>query len=269
MRSRALPSKLAAVTLENKIDNLASSVELIDWYLESSMGKHCSCVGISFAPNLQTLEQGLKASAYCAVSSSDIDPSVFMQQQYDSLLWDYDLPSYAGKAQDNVGYYLLAQHSVEMENQVKHALSLLGDAGLGSEKIRKLLLEISKRGLPSLKKLASGGSSAIGEVGLLVACRLLQGPLDEESNIPKLLPMIVEQGQVINLLLPVDPFTAQFDDLRKALESNNFQRPDLLVASMRFDEGAPVALQLTPIEVKARTKRYGYACMSGCTGAGT
>ena len=251
--SRTLPSKLAPVILEENINDLASSVELIDWHFESAMAEHCSCNGISFAPNVPTLERGLKASAYCAVSSTDIDPSAFLRSQHDSYLWDYDLPSYAGKAQDNVGYYLLAQHSAEIEKQVKHALALLGGANLDSETTRELLSEISRRGLPSLKELASGGSSATGEVGLLVACRLLQGPPDEEENIPKLLPVIAEEGQVVNLLLPVDPFTAQFDDLRKVLRTDNFQRPDLLVASIRFDRDHPVALQLTPIEVKART----------------
>ena len=251
--TRTLPSRLCPVTLAENIDGLASSVELIDWHLESAMVEHCSCNGISFAPNLPTLERGLEASAYCAVSSTDIDPSAFLRPQHDSYLWDYDLPSYAGKAQDNVGYYLLAQHSAEIENQVKHALALLGGTNLDSETTRKLLSEISRRGLPSLKELASGGSSATGEVGLLVACRLLQGPPDEEGNVPKLLPVIAEEGQVINLLLPVDPFTAQFDDLRKALKADNFQRPDLLVASIRFDGDEPVVLRLTPIEVKART----------------
>ena len=251
--SRSLPDNLALVALEERIDGLASSVELTDLYFESAMVEHCSYDSISFAPNLSTLEKGLEKSAYCAVSSTDIDPSAFLKSQYDSYLWDYDLPSYAGKAQDNVGYYLLARHSTEIEKQVEHALALLGETNLNSETTRELLTEISRRGLPSLKELASGGSSATGEIGLLVACRLLQGPIDDGSDVPRLLPLFLEERQILNLLLPVDPFTAQFDDLRRALKADNFQRPDLLVASIRFDGDNPVALRLTPIEVKART----------------
>ncbi len=252
--SRTLPSNLTPATLSKKVDSLALNLELIDSCFESAMASKCSCDGISFAPNLPILERGLEASAYCAVSSTDVDSSAFLRTQHGPYLWDYDIPSYAGKAQENAGYYLLAKHSTEIEKQVERALTLLGGVNFENEITRQLLAEISQRGLPSLKELASGGSSATGELGLLVACRLLQGPPGCESDIPKLLPLIDEERRVINLLLPVDPFAAQFDDLRKALKTDNFQRPDLLVASMRFDEeNNPVALHLTPIEVKART----------------
>ena len=251
--SRTLPSMFTPANLEPRVDGLATSVELIDWRLESAMAEYCSCNSISFAHNLPTLERGLGASKYCAISSTDIDLSAFSQSQHSSYLWDYDLPSYAGKAQDNVGYYLLAQHSTEIEKQVEHALYLLGGVSPDDKITQELLSEISRRGLPSLKVLASGGSSSTGEIGLLVACRLLQGPPGDEDSVPRLLPLIAEQGQVLNLLLPVDPFTAQFDDFRKTLNTANFRRPDLLVASIRFDGDTPVALRLTPIEVKART----------------
>ena len=251
--SRTLPSMLTPAKLAERVDELASSVELIDWRFESAMAEHCSCNSISYSHNLPTLERGLKASKYCAISSTDIDLSAFSQSQHDAYLWDYDLPSYAGKTQENVGYYLLAKHSTEMEKQVEHALALLGGVCTDNRITQELLLEISRRGLPSLKVLASGGSSSTGEIGLLVACRLLQGSPDDEDKVPKLLPLIAEQGQVLNLLLPVDPFMAQFDDFRNTLKSDNFRRPDLLVASIRFDGVNPVALRLTPIEVKART----------------
>ena len=251
--SRAL-SNLTPTTLGKDVDSLASSIELIDWRFESAMAEKCSVNSISFAPNIPTLERGLEASAYCAVSSADIDSSAFFRSQHGSYLWDYDLPSYAGNARENVGYYLLAKHSTEIEKQIGRTFMQIGGYELEEHIARELLSEISRRGLPSVKEFASGGTSAIGSIGLLVACRLLQGPPDIEDDVPRLLPLIADNGQTLNIILPIDPFTAQFNDLRKALGMNNFQRPDLLVASIRLDAQFPVSVRLTPIEVKARTR---------------
>lgn len=255
--SRILPTKLDS-TIDVNVDELASYVELVDWYFESKMADECSCDGISFAPKMSTLVKGLTSSSYCAVSSTDIDFSVFFQPQYGSYLWDYDLPPYASRAQDNVGFYLMAKHSTEIEKQIERAWSLLGGRDLDREKIKTLLSEISSRGLPSLKVLASGGPAAIGEIGVLAACRIFQGRLIKFDDIPYILPIIFEEGKVMNLLVPVDTFAAQFNDFRRSrdLSSNDNRRPDLLVASIRFNsDDVPTALRLTPIEVKTRTGR--------------
>ncbi len=255
VESRTLP-KLEDSAIEKNIDELASNVELIDWHFESALAERCFHDGISFAPNTSTLEKGLNSSSYCAVSSTDVDFSAFFQPLYDSYLWDYDLPSYAGKAQDNVGFFLMARYSSEIEKQIEKAWIKLGGNNLGGKKIRELLKEFSSRGLPSLKVLASGGSAAIGEIGVITAIRLLQGPLGNIDVIPSVLPSIVEEGRILNLLLPVDPFAAQIDDFRRAknLKTDDFRRPDLLVASIRFDQNEiPTALRITPIEIKTRT----------------
>lgn len=58
---------------------------------------------------------------------------------------------------------------------------------------------------------------------------------------------------ILNLLIPADPFKNHFEGLQSAIQHRSGERPDLIVASIRFVAGRPVGLKLTPIEVKARS----------------
>ena len=62
-----------------------------------------------------------------------------------------------------------------------------------------------------------------------------------------------EANNSLSLIVPVDPFTAQIDALRKSLEINTKERPDLLILTIKYNEqDMPIALKITPVEVKAR-----------------
>jgi len=116
-----------------------------------------------------------------------------------------------------------------------------------------LILEVARRGIPTVRGLSSGNSGAIGDLGLFVAARLLQDEFRVTESKPSLFPVWTEEDGVayINLLIPVDPFRSYLDDLTHAIAKSSKHRPDLLLASLRIDD-AIVGCRLTPIEVKYR-----------------
>ena len=205
-----------------------------------------------FSPNMQDLQKAIDVSNYTAISSSGIDASCFFGATQKAFLWDYELPSYSQRAGENSGYYLLAQESDGIKTAVRSALSSLGNQeSLNDAEISKILLEISRRGMPTLKGLTSGGTESLGEIGMLIALRILQADFEEDIGHPALLP--TQDGETVNLVVSVDPFRRYFDDLKSALNFPHGDRPDLLVFSIRFVNGEPKSLKLTPIEVKVRS----------------
>ena len=210
-----------------------------------------------FAPNLPTLSNTLSRARYCAVSSSSLDPACFFGQMKNFYLWDYDLPSYSRRAGENNGYYLLAAETPAMTEAISAALDVLQKnavANRDSELISTLLVEIASRGMPTLKNLTSGGSTALGEVGMLAALRVLQGDFIEGRPTPGVVPVRVADEGKLTLVIPIDPFAGHFDALRRSMEGQNLQRPDLLIASIQFEgENRPASIKLTPVEVKARS----------------
>ena len=208
-----------------------------------------------FAPRTPTLQKALEHSRYCAVSSTNVDPSCFFNIGDTSFLWDYDLPSYSRRAGENSGFYLLATESPTMIEATRGAMSCLGPAGSSADDamVRRLLLEISRRGVPTLKRLTQGGAASVGEVGVLVALRILQSDFADGLSWPSVFPAVEAESRFINLVVPVDPFRAYFDDLRGAMHMEKFDRPDLLAISISIEQQAPVAMRITPIEIKART----------------
>lgn len=206
-----------------------------------------------FAPNMQLLGSAISSAAYCAVSSSSVDAACFFGNSGNSYLWDYELPSYARRAGENGGYYLLAQHSPSMVKSLRTAVATLGNEGaLEDADAEGILEEISRRGMPTLKRLTTGGTTSLGEVGSLIALRMLQSEFHNSDASEGLLP-VLHGGHTINLIVPADPFTHQFADLRRGLDTKSAERPDLLVLSVRYREGHATHLQITPIEVKARS----------------
>lgn len=234
--------------------NLSRALEL----LESACVNEAHFDSLSFAPNLHTLENSLKDTRYSAISSSAVDATCFHSPGKDAYLWDFELPRYAPGAGQASGFYLVAKQSPTMVTAVRNVLKQLpGARDVSDEQVASLLDEVSRRGIPTLKRLTSGGSASLGEVGMLIAARLLQSDFQRGSEGKGLVPAI--GNRMVNLVIPADVFQPRFDELRKALGAETRERPDLLVLSIAFDIDAedellePSALKITPIEVKARS----------------
>jgi hypothetical protein len=205
-----------------------------------------------FAPRMHALDDAISSAQYCAVSSSTIDPACFFRGTDQSYLWDYELPSYSRRAGENSGFYLLARESAGMVQAVQSAVSWIpSSSSLEPERVSSLLQEISRRGMPTLKRLTAGGATSLGEVGMLVALRILQTEFEHDPRGAGLAPVRVGD-ELLNLVIPADPFRNQFEDLRAALQQRPGKRPDLIIASIRFSDGSPAGIKLTPVEVKAR-----------------
>lgn len=205
-----------------------------------------------FMPKKPTLERAVDLARYCAVSSTNVDPACFFNVSEKSYLWDYDLPSYSRRAGENNGFYLIANESPTIRQAARGAIAdLKKDAEVEEATISGLLREISRRGVPTLKKLTGDGTASFGEIGVLTCLRTLQCEFADISW-PCIFPARTEGNPLINLVVPIDPFRAFFDELRQALQAPDFERPDLLCLSFRFEGDQLIAMKATPIEVKAR-----------------
>jgi DNA phosphorothioation-dependent restriction protein DptH len=256
---KQLPGQNAAFIAESRIGEISRNVDA-----SSLTGKLLGCIhelerqcrnmfdSYIFAPDLANLGSVVQHSRYTALSSGDIDSACFFGSTSKAYLWDYELPSYSKRAGENTGYYLLACESPGILKAVRSALELLGDASeFSDENISTILEEISRRGMPTLKRLTSGGSMSVGELGMLVALRVFQSDFEPDSDIVGLLPSRDED--TLNIIVPADPFQRHYDELRSALKFKYAERPDLIVLSIKFLAGSPVKMRLTPVEVKART----------------
>lgn len=240
---------------DNSLQNsLSRSLDLIETQCVSEAQFDC----LSFAPNLTTLKRSLKDTRYSAISSAAVDSTCFHSPDKDAYLWDFELPRYAPGAGHSSGFYLVARQSPTMVTAVRNVLAQLpGTSHVTDEEISSLLDEVSRRGIPTLKRLTSGGSASLGEVGMLIAARLLQSDFQNGSHTGGLIPAVDER--MVNLVIPADVFQPRFDELRKALDVETRERPDLLVLSISFGMSAvgdffePNSLKITPIEVKARS----------------
>ncbi|WP_224984203.1 ATP-binding protein [Geomonas agri] len=232
---KSLPSTLQSATpLERLVSSASSTLE--------------GCLpgdSLNFAPNTFRLQQTLKNAYYCAVSSSSVDPATFFDSSGDAYLWDYDLPGYSARPGGASGYFLLASPTQAIIETVKLGLaSVSGGAPPGDDVVKGILKEVSGRGICTIKHLATGGTTAHGEIGLLIAARLL-APLSGTG-------IMCPDDERINLILPIDPFLEQVDVLRNIMSSEK-RRPDLLVASIYLGEGRS-RVRLTPVEVKFRSQ---------------
>ena len=191
-----------------------------------------------------------------AVSSSAIDPACFLGGwlEDETYLWDYDLPSYSSRAGDSNGYYLLAKITDLDRETLRNVVRRLPDCdNLTQDTVDNIILEVARRGIPTVRGLSSGDSGAVGDLGLFVAARLLQDEFRLTGSPSSLYPVWREdEGScVINLLIPIDPFQNYLDDYSKVLNRQR-QRPDLLLVSLRI-ENLKVTGKLVPIEVKYRS----------------
>lgn len=209
-----------------------------------------------FAPSVHTLRQSLAASRYVAVSSSSIDPACFLGGwlENETYLWDYDLPSYSSRAGDSNGYYLLARITDLDRETLRNVVRRLPDCDdLTQDTVDNLILEVARRGIPTVRGLSSGDSGAVGDLGLFVAARLLQDDFRLVDSPSSMFPVWREDETscTINLLIPVDPFQNYLDDFSRVFNKPR-HRPDLLLVSLRI-ENQKVSGKLIPIEVKYRS----------------
>lgn len=220
-----------------------------------------SPVGLRFAPDVHAISDMLddKKADYVAVSSSAVDPACFLGGWLpNSYLWDYDLPSYSHRAGDTNGYYLLSRIRSPDRDSLRKVLGRLsGGNELEDTAVEAILLEVARRGIPTIRGLGGDDTGATGDLGLFVAARLLQDRFRTTVSADSLLPVVA--GTVgeprIGLVIPVDPFRGFLDDLSRALHKERpdatLSRPDLLVVGISI-AGGKARLHLTPVEVKCR-----------------
>jgi DNA phosphorothioation-dependent restriction protein DptH len=218
-----------------------------------------SKIGYTFAPSVNAIKKVLtEANAdYAAVSSSAIDPACFLGGWLEgTYLWDYDLPSYSSRAGDSNGYYLLSGIKDLDRETLKSVLCRLPRCEeISDSKLDEAILEVARRGIPTVRGLSSGHSGASGDLGLFVASRILQDEFrTNQATGQGLLPTLVEselETQIL-LVIPIDPFKGYLDDLTHAVGKASNQRPDLIVVGVRMSDSR-VSMKLTAVEVKYRS----------------
>lgn len=213
--------------------------------------------GYTFAPSVHAIESMLRAKSanFAAVSSSAVDPACFLGGWLEgAYLWDYDLPSYSHRAGDTNGYYLLSQVKEIDRDTLRGVLGRLpGCDALDSRAVDEVILEVARRGIPTVRGLSGGDSGASGDLGLFVAGRLLQDEFRRSGSSRSLLP-VLEAGDgfhSLSIAIPVDPFRGFLDDLQRGVGKPQALRPDLVVACVVITDSS-VRCKLTPIEVKFR-----------------
>ncbi len=220
-----------------------------------------SKVGLQFSPNVHAVSEMLEknSAGYVAISSSAVDPACFLGGWIKgTYLWDYDLPSYSHRAGDTSGYYLLSQVKQADLDALRGVLRPLPKCSeLEDGKIEQILLEVARRGIPTVRGLSGDDTGATGDLGLFLAVRLLQDQFRVEGNMNSLLPVLdgTPDDATIAIIVPVDPFRGYLADLArslgKGLKDSPLSRPDLLVIGVRVCSNR-VGVHLTPIEVKCR-----------------
>ena len=229
-------------------DKLVSTIAKLENLSDSKLG-------FSFAPSVHAIKQALDRADFAAVSSSAVDPACFLGNWLPGYLWDYDLPSYSHRSGDTNGYYLLSKIKETDRDVLKNTLAKLPDGGkMAGADVDAIILEVARRGIPTVRGLSSGNSGAAGDLGLFVASRLLQDSFRLSGEPGGLLPILLEQNgtKTVALIIPVDPFRGYLDDLQRALKMPQLLRPDLLVAGINIT-ASECRIKFTPIEVKYRT----------------
>ena len=252
--SESRQGRLGAPTGDALADKLASAIAT----LEDGGDRP---TGLRFAPDVHAIGELLeqKKTDFVAVSSSAVDPACFLGGWLpQSYLWDYDLPSYSHRAGDTNGYYLLSRVKASDRDGLRKVLARLpGCDSLSDDQVGTILLEVARRGIPTIRGLAGDDTGATGDLGLFVAARLLQDRFRPSGSANSLLAVIDGDAEQTNisLVIPVDPFRGYLDDLARALNRErpdaSLSRPDLLVIGISIRSGA-ARLHLTPIEVKCR-----------------
>ena len=231
------------------LDELSMAMENLERLAENQGG----CSHVAFMPNREVLRVELQGTRFLAVSSAEIDPACFARgtPEAGGFLWDYELPHAVGPGEQRGGFYLLAKPPEAIKQAVLAATRVVSSSDLD---IEALLTETSRRGIPILKRLAAGGTMARGELGMLLAVRLLQDSFRGPGR-PVRLPVC--EDNTVRMVLPVDPYLSPLNELRKSIDKaspglDQSTRPDLLLASLHIDPGEGTRVHLVPMEVKFR-----------------
>lgn len=224
---------------------------------------------LEFQPNREAINLRVQRSRFVAVTSNQVDPACFIRGAHgNAYLWDFELPGTMGLEEGRGGYYLIANPPPSLHTAIEAAARLVTDSSVN---VASLLSEISSRGIPVLKRMASGGTRSRGELGVLLAVYLLQDCF-RSPNSGVRLPIV--NGECIHLLLPVDSYWEPLLRLRRTLDpGSSEERPDLLIFSIHIDRSGAIRLKVTPVEVKFRegvlsdhdaTRALGQAANLGC-----
>jgi DNA phosphorothioation-dependent restriction protein DptH len=259
--ARAIVESRVAKTRLTSADTSAVLARAVSLY-EQLCVNDASNSHFRFTPNQDAVGSRLQNAIFLSVTSSQVDPACIVRGTVGQggYLWDYELPGVLGGGESSLGYYLVARPTQAMCDAVERAASLVASP---PPSVPGLLEEISRHGIPILKRLASGGSQSRGELGLLLATRLIQDVFRQVSTVARL---PVWADTCIHLVLPVDPYEDLFDGLRQGLlpRSATAQRPDLVVVAIQIQgEGQPVAIKLSPVEVKYRATGMAATDMRG------
>lgn len=225
-------------------DGLPGLLERAIVAVESACADLADKSHLRFVPNQQAIADWVGKARFVTATSSQVDPACFIRGSGPATgyLWDYELPGVL-ESEDRAGYYLIASPSTAMIDGIKANLGSVVD---NPPPVDSVLREISRRGIPVLKKLAAEGSHARGEIGVLLAVRFLQDAF-REPNSGVRLP--VEDDDCIHMILAIDSYREPLDQVRKALSvEGSAERGDLLLVSVR--RGGGVRLRLTPVEIK-------------------
>ena len=235
---------------ESVAANLPAKVAGLCITFESLATRDGDTSHFTFRPVQQAIGSRLMQATYVAVTSTQIDPACIIRgtRSQQGYLWNYELPGALSGDEERAGYYLIASPTDAMLRAISQSAQLVATT---PPPVRELLDEISRRGIPILKRLAAGGSQARGELGLLLAVRFLQDAFRQGAA---RVGLPVWRGRCIHLILAVDPYETSFDSLRRALRlQTSEQRPDLLVFSIRMPEQEEkIRIKITPVEVKFR-----------------
>src|SRR5262249_54460456 len=146
-------------------DPLADKVAACLGHLESAPG---AAVGLRFAPNVHAISDMLeqRKADFVAGSSAAIDPACFLGGLLpESYLWDYDLPSYSQRAGDTNGYSLLSRVKPSDKDGIKRILARLPTCDrLPDEQVEAILLEVARRGIPTIRGLSGDNTGATGDL---------------------------------------------------------------------------------------------------------
>lgn len=257
---RRLPGAFLSESRQGKLMPQSGDV-LADKVLACMLAIECrneGRTGLRFAPNVHAVKGMLeeKEADFVAVSSSAIDPACFLDGWIDgAYLWDYDLPAYSSRPGDTSGYYLLSRVKDADRDGLRRVLAAFpGCAQLSDEAVKQILLEVARRGIPTVRGLSGDNAGSTGDLGLFVAVRLLQDQFRTGGNLSSILPVVAgtPDNALIAIIVPVDPFRGYLADMAKSFGKDaSLSRPDLLVIGIRIDAGE-VKIRLTPVEVKCR-----------------
>ncbi len=226
-------------------ERFAARLEAAIGSLEQVCAREAGVSHLRFEPNQQAISGWVERARFVTATSSQVDPACFIRGSglNAGYLWDYELPGVLD-SQDRAGYYLIARPSPAMKESIRANLRTVVDP---PPEVESILDEISRRGIPVLKRLAAEGSHSRGEIGVLLAVRLLQDAFRAEGSGIRL---PVAEGECAHLILAVDSYREPLDAARKALRlPGTAERADLLVFSIGRMNGT-VKIKATPVEVK-------------------